>query len=484
VSESSARSGHPAAPTPREAGGCSGPWRASHFARRALSLLLCLPTLAAVLVGCQSTRPPNLVLVIIDTLRADKLHSYGFPRPTSPELDALAQRGVRFARVIAPSPWTRPSIASLLTSLYPRSVGIYKEPRHILDERFATLPEVLREHGYKTLGATANPNINSSYNFHQGFDAYLDSHVLWAWMPAEKDKKRGYESPLWTSRQIFDALLEQVARDPARPTYLQACIMEVHGALGPGVVKPPFANRFAGRPDHGYLEAIAQVSFEIDRFIEELSALPGWDDTLFVITSDHGQGLFDHPDVAESQLHGRLLYESQTVVPLILYHPRSAASREPQGARLPPGSVIDRPVRLLDLAPTLLEFAGVPIPEEMEGVSLLPLLEGHDVDLPAVFVVETEYRDMNKIGAYAEKWNFIVSRDRHEGVSPRELQRAGRRENGSRTNLAQRFPRAASELAAFLERWEHAHPKARPTLQRGALSPEESEQLRALGYLP
>ena len=101
-----------------------------------------------------------------------------------------------------------------------------------------------------------------------------------------------------------------------------------------------------------------------------------------------------------------------------------------------------------------------------------------------MFVVETEYRDTNKIGAYAEKWNFIVSRDRHEGVSPRELQRAGRRENGSRTNLAQRFPRAASELAAFLERWERAHPKARPTLQRRALSPEESEQLRALGYVP
>jgi hypothetical protein len=73
--------------------------RASHLARRALSLALCLPALGVPLAGCQPTRPPNLVLVIIDTLRADKLHSYGFPRPTSPELDAPAQRGVRFARV-------------------------------------------------------------------------------------------------------------------------------------------------------------------------------------------------------------------------------------------------------------------------------------------------------------------------------------------------------------------------------------------------
>jgi arylsulfatase A-like enzyme len=146
--------------------------------------------------------------------------------------------------------------------------------------------------------------------------------------------------------------------------------------------------------------------------------------------------------------------------------------------------VIERPVRLLDLAPTLLEFAGVPIPEEMEGVSLLPLLEGREIELPAVFVVETEYRDMNKIGAYAKEWNYVLSRDRHDGVSPRELQRAGQTENGSRTNLAQRFPRAASQLAAYLERWERAHPKARPTPQRRVLSPEEREQLRALGYLP
>jgi hypothetical protein len=275
----------PSAGPPRVAGRRTRGRLTRHLARGTLSLALCLPALGVALAGCQSTGPPNLVLVIIDTLRADKLHSYGFPRPTSPELDALAKSGVRFARVIAPSPWTRPSMASLLTSLYPRSVGIYKEPRHILDGRFVTLPEILREHGYQTLGATANPNINSSYNFHQGFDAYLDSHVLWPWMPAEEGKKRGYENPLWTSRQIFDALLESIARDPEVPTCVQACIMEVHGSLGPGVVKPPFANRFAGTPDHGYLEAIAQVSFEIQRFIEKLSALPGWDDTLFVITS-------------------------------------------------------------------------------------------------------------------------------------------------------------------------------------------------------
>jgi hypothetical protein len=146
--------------------------------------------------------------------------------------------------------------------------------------------------------------------------------------------------------------------------------------------------------------------------------------------------------------------------------------------------VVERPVRLLDLAPTLLDFAGVPIPEEMEGVSLLPLLEGREIDLPAVFVVETEYRDMNKIGAYTKEWNFIVSRDGHEGVNPRELQRVGHTENGRRTDLAERFPGVSAELAAYLHRWEGAHPKARPALQHRALSPEESEQLRALGYLP
>ena len=141
-------------------------------------------------------------------------------------------------------------------------------------------------------------------------------------------------------------------------------------------------------------------------------------------------------------------------------------------------------MRLLDLAPTLLDFVGIAIPEEMEGVSVLPLLAGGDVPLPPAFVVETEYRNREKIGVYGQNYTFIANRAPHAGVAPRELQRAHHRANGTRTDVSARFPQIAEKLAAYLERWEREHPRAEPTRQTQSLSSEELEQLRALGYLP
>ena len=457
------------------------------FTGSAWRLGVALAVLVASVAGCGDTTQPNVVLIIVDTLRADKMSSYGFPRPTSPELDALADRGVRFARTVAPSSWTRPSIGSLVTGRYPRSLGIYDERRHVLADRFDTLAEIFGRHGYRTVGITANPNINTSYNFHQGFDEYVDSDVLWPWMPPEADKKRGYQHPMQTSRAMFDWLLERLDGAPAQPTYVQVCVMEVHGAFGPGVVKPPFAGRFAGERDAAYLEAIALVSWEIDRFANALSSRPGWDDTLFVVTSDHGQGLFDHPDVAESRLHGRLLYDSHTDIPLILYHPASAAGAGPSAGRLPVGLVVERPVRLIDVPPTVLDFAGVSPPDDLDGVSLLPLFTGDAVAIPEVLIAETEYRNMDKIAAYEGDFSFIEARDGHIGVGPVELQQRGRRdrpENGARTDVSKQHPERTRRLAEYVERWEARHPRETPTLQQRALPPREVEQLKALGYLP
>ena len=105
----------------------------------------------------ESSKKPHVVMVIIDTLRADRLGCYGYRLPTSPEIDRYASKGVRFANVISQTSWTRPSVASMLTSLHPRSIGIYREEKEILNDRFVTLAEALEQNGYRTLGATANP---------------------------------------------------------------------------------------------------------------------------------------------------------------------------------------------------------------------------------------------------------------------------------------------------------------------------------------
>jgi arylsulfatase A-like enzyme len=420
--------------------------------------------------------PPSIVLIIIDTLRSDKLGAYGFPELTSAELDAYSRRGVRFSRVVAQSSWTRPSVASLLTSLYPRETGIYKEKSHILDDRFQTLPELLKESGYTTLGVTANPNINSSFNFDQGFEHYVDSDVVFHWMQKQPGEASITERPIRTAREVLEHVLDWTAGNGRQPYYVQVNLMEVHEADDARIRRPEYAGLFPAERHRDYLQAVYAVSRDVDRFIRALEDRPEWSNTLFVITSDHGEGLSDHPHVALSHSHGLLLYASQLLVPLVFYTPSGDLTR---------GVVIDRPVRLLDLMPTLLDYVGLPVPEGLRGVSLAPLLRGggEDPSLPERFVVETQFQTADKIGVYSRDWEYIENRDGHRGTGPSALHRAGVKEDGIRTDLARRFPEVARELAAHLERWEAEVPRAEPTLREHALPPSQREQLRALGYL-
>ena len=124
--------------------------------------------------GTETGLRSDVVLIIVDTLRADHLGAWGYERPTSPTLDALAGEGVRFSQFYSTSSWTRPAMASMLTGLYAREVGVYEERYDVLPQDVVTLPERLQSVGYRTLGVTSNPNINAWFGFDQGFDAYLD----------------------------------------------------------------------------------------------------------------------------------------------------------------------------------------------------------------------------------------------------------------------------------------------------------------------
>ncbi len=430
------------------------------------------------LASCTPTPSPrpNVVLVLVDALRADRLGSYGWPADSSPELDGLARGGVRFDRVLAQSSWTRPSMASMLTSLYPRTLAIRSEREHALGERFTTLAEVLRDAGYATLGATANPNANGVFQFDQGFDTYLDSTVVWAWMPGAEGRLVYRDHPLQDARQVFDAVLERLPAESDRPHYVQVNVMDVHQAFETAGGRAEATRLHPDDPDRPYVLALQRASSAIGDFLRALRARPGWGRTLVVVTSDHGEGLSDHPDVTRSRGHGYLLYGSQLWVPLILSDP---------GGALPAGRVVHRTVRLLDLMPTILDYAGVEGPPGMQGVSLLPLLDDPDADvgLPERFAVETEFRWARKLGIYAGPWEYIENRDHHRGAPARELQPAGAAENGARTDAAGHHPEVVQRLQRELAEWERAFPPGEPTDIGDALSKDEEDQLRALGYL-
>ncbi len=410
---------------------------------------------------------PNLVLLILDTLRADALGAYGNPEPVSPEIDAYAERGVRFEQVLAQNTWTRPSIASMLTSLHPRTVGIYHEADQALAPEFQTLAETLQAAGYRTLGATANPNINAYFHFDQGFDRYFDSGAVYRFMPGF----RLDETALPEAPALFAKLLAEVDADDARPVYLQLNQMEVHEAAG----------RCGDSPDppptrRCYLEALRGLSRAVGSFLDTLLAKPGFENTLVVITSDHGEAFrSDHPALADPRWHGHLVYPTHARVPWILFD---------SSGRLPAGRVVTQPVRLLELMPTLLDLADVPVPSGLAGRSLAPLLlEDRAVALPAAFVVESELRRARKIGVYQGEWLLVNNRDGHPGTNPVALQRADGPWNGAETDRSAAHAERTRALAEQLSRWEAAHPRREPFPPSGPVDAKTREQLRALGYL-
>ncbi|MCK4414719.1 MAG: sulfatase [Candidatus Eisenbacteria sp.] len=451
--------------------------------------------LMTALPGCSGSREsagsaapgkPNIVLIIMDTLRDDQLSCYGFPKETSPEFDRFAREGVQFVHVVAQCSWTRPSIGSMLTSRYPCTLGLYDEELQILPDRFVTLAEALRQNGYRTLGITANPHINVSYNFHQGFDHYVDSHVVFGWMPVDSGQVSKKTHRLKSAPQIFREVLDFAAAAGQGPTYVQLNVMEMHEYREKkerSLIRREFSVFFPEEPNKHYLQSLRQLSSDVAGFIAELCALPGWENTLFVLTSDHGQGLDSHPNVWHAQSHGDYLYESQVMVPMIFYHPGSTL----------PAQVIDRHVRLLDMMPTILDYVDAALPDSLTGISLMPLINDPEVpmDLPDYFVTETLFQEVEKLGVYAGEWKYFDNRDyespkrgvRDQGVNRHELQRFGVTEDGRQTDEIANHPETAERLRAHLAAWEACYPRVAPRGREEPISEREREQLRSIGYL-
>ncbi len=453
-------------------------------------VILAVASLARLPVAEAKAASSNVVLLIVDTLRADKLGCYGFSEKTSPELDKIAAKGVIFKNTFAQSSWTRPSHGSFLTALYPRTIGIYKQKHDILNDKFNTFAELLKKAGYTTLGVTANPHINTAFNFHQGFDKYIDSVVVEDWM-IEKYKLKGKkvynkETPNSSIEYILDRTREVVNSVDGAPVYLQINIMDIHDAIKKDIqdgLRPEFKELFkdSGYPRRyaNYYRVIRQVSYDISKFIGKLTAMPGWENTLFIIISDHGEGLLDHGGVRFSQGHAFLLYGSNMWVPFILYH---------HGGELKP-KTINRPVRLMDMMPTVLDYLGLPVPNNLDGVSLLRMINGNesDVELPEYFVAETQYDKSNKIAAYSKDWEYIENRDdlpvKKIVVNKVELHPAGIKERGVLTDMADKKPEIVKKMKKFLGWWERKYPKEKKTDPPKSPSAEEIKQLKSLGYI-
>ncbi len=421
----------------------------------------------------------NVVLISVDTLRADHLNAYGYAtRKTSPWIDSLIGQGVRFDRAQAPRSLTWPSLASVMTGLYPRSHGVTTNGYQLVDA-LQTLPELLQAAGYQTGAFLGNmcPGAN-----HQGWDRRV----------CKKDPKIGRAALRW---------LQEV--DPARPFFLWTHWMGAHSPFRMGgrlaaELDPGYEGPI--RPNIGAFEGLMRDGVELDEAdLRHVAALydasiivtdrrlralfgelaPGGrpERTLFVFLADHGEELFQHHGYLT---HACSVYQNGLRVPLAFTAPPLVEA----------GGAVDAWVELIDVAPTVLELVGVEAPRAMDGKSLVPYLErpGRGGQGRPAF---SEWPGQGLRTVSAGDWKLI---DNPEGFRPVcfkdappdffALERVElydlAADRAERRNLAAEHPRKVAELRALIEE------RFDTVLDRGLeqeVPDEIRRELQALGYV-
>jgi arylsulfatase A-like enzyme/Tfp pilus assembly protein PilF len=295
---------------------------------------------------------PNVILITIDTLRADHVGSYGDRDARTPALDALARGGTRFAEAIAHAPLTLPSHASILTGLTPAHHGVRNNPDSMLPASLPTLAERFHAAGYETAAFVSGFPLNRRFGLLRGFDTYDDRFPRGNATSIAPYTERRADATVAAVREWF----ERRRRDEsARPFLLWAHFFDPHRPYDP---PDPFRSTFANRPYDG---EIAFVDQQIAALLE-IAGDPSATHTIVAIAGDHGEGLDEHGEPT----HGLFIYDSTIEVPLIFTGPGISSAR-----------VVSQFVRLVDVTPTLLDLAGVAPIERIDGRSLRPLLAPH-----------------------------------------------------------------------------------------------------------
>lgn len=287
---------------------------------------------------------PNVILITIDTLRADHLGVYGDHDAATPTLDALARHGVRFADVVSPAPLTLPSHTSILTGLTPARHGVRNNPEFVVSDSVPTLAERFHAAGYATAAFVSGFPLSRRFGLARGFDLYDDHFPRGDAASAAPYTERRADATVAAIRAWFD---RRRAEESTRPYLLWVHLFDPHRPYDP---PEPFRNRFRNPYD-------GEIAFVDTQIAEVLAAAgdPGATHTIVAVTADHGEALDEHGEPT----HGLFIYTSTIRVPLIL-----------AGPTIPSGVVVEPFVRLIDVAPTLLDLTRLaPLPG-IEGRSL------------------------------------------------------------------------------------------------------------------
>jgi len=452
--------------------------------------LAAMSVAGACLIGCHSrVKRPNVLFIVVDTLRADHLPDYGYARDTIGAMADFTRRATRFERCYAPSSWTLPSTASIVTGLLPARHGVLRgreEQSDRIPSSLPTLPVLLHEAGWSTAGISLNPYVAHATGFARGYDTFLDV----------KGDPRGYPDV----SKLVESGRQLMERAP-RPFFLYFQPMNTHGPYRVPEPKravllghPPSAAfqyadlsegplrmraRVLAHPEikqsliDQYDTAVRYSMDTLDGLLDELKKEGLYDDTLIVLTADHGEELFDHGGFA----HGYSLYNELLHVPLYIKLPRQREARS-----------VKAPVSLVDLMPTILELSGQPVPEHLDGLDLAkavktgkaPRLER---DFPLEILGSGEHPRCDARGLL--RWPLKLIRTRadyqgkHDAVELFDLQSDPK----ETLNLARQRADEAARMEAALGRELAAAAKGAPAQQENPPAKLDRKTLEALGYL-
>jgi arylsulfatase A-like enzyme/Tfp pilus assembly protein PilF len=415
-----------------------------------------LLALSASFAASKPGTPTNVILITLDTTRADRMGFLGSRLGLTPNLDALARQASVFSRAYAHVPLTTPSHATILT-------GTYSQFNHLGDLGTALasdlpyLPAVLHQHGYETAAFVGSQVLDPKSAAAPGFDRGFDTYD--AGFHSHREGEDRYASEERRAATVVNHALTWLKEGRRKPVFLWVHLYDPHDPYDP---PEPFKSKYAATPYDG---EIAYVDSALGTFFAGLKAAGLYDSSVIAIVADHGEAFGEHGE----ESHGFFLYDETVHVPLLIKLPvgRTATAR------------ISARAGLVDVAPTLLRAAGVEVPSQMQGESLIPSMIGEKKDAERSAYSETDYPQRAFGWSWlrslrAGKYLFIDAPSRElydESADPKALH-----------NLAEDSPALADTLQAQLDGFRRKTSEGSVSAQTG-ISPEQAEKLQALGYI-
>ena len=409
-----------------------------------LLFLGCCPAL-----NCQvpNLRKLNLVLVTIDTLRADRLGCYGYSKIETPNLDQLARKGVLFENAVTHTPLTAPSHASLFTGLYPTVHGVRDTGGFILSSSHVTIAELLRQQGWDTAAFVGSSVLKKHFGFDHGFAVFDDE------MPKPDPRKVATEYAERRAGVVVDRATRWLASRHQTPFFLWVHVFDPHSPYSP---PSPFREKYRARPYDG---EVAYTDQQLGRLFAAVAKKSPPENTLIAVLSDHGESLSEHGEYT----HGVFLYDSTLRIAFLL-----------SGPGVPAGLRVKPQARAIDLLPTVLDLMGGKPPQSVQGTSLVPTFKGKET--AAWSYEESLYPKINMgwaelRGIRTNHWKYIRA--------PKPELYDLIKDPAETTNVTASHPLEVQQLEAHLRAVSSGVEKVETSLaDKRTLS-----QLKSLGYL-